>query len=342
MSPFAAARRALSASLAGRRRPPLAILLAVTGLAAAVHAEPTPAERAAAEGLFQQARKLSRDGRHAEACDKYDESNRLDPGVGTRFYLADCYEQTGKLASAWVLFMETAQAAKAAGQGDREKAASARAAQLEPRLPKLVVTVVVPDLAGLEVRQDGRPMRRGSWGVPVPVDVGKHTVEAFAPGHKPFTATVEAKEGLEAAVRVPRLEPLGGAPSAATSTTAPPPGTASARPPETAEPAAGSSRRTIAAVAMGVGAVALVGSGFFALRARSKWSDAEPDCPDDRCNQRGYDLATSARSQGNVATVLFAVGAVGLGVGAGLWLTAPTPSTKVGLGPGSVEVRRTW
>src|SRR5215204_2648434 len=78
---------------------------------------------AAAQALFDQAKELIRQRKFAEACPKLQESNRLDPGIGTQFHLADCYEQSGRVASAWAAFLDVASQARAASQLDREKAA---------------------------------------------------------------------------------------------------------------------------------------------------------------------------------------------------------------------------
>src|SRR5262245_34306285 len=80
---------------------------------------------AAAQALFDEALKLMKKGRHAEACPKLTESQRLDPGVGTQFHLADCFENVGRVASAWALFLEVESVAKASSQPDREKVAAA-------------------------------------------------------------------------------------------------------------------------------------------------------------------------------------------------------------------------
>ena len=95
---------------------------------------------AAAQALFDQGRALMKAKNYSEACPKLAESQRLDPGIGTQFHLADCYENQGKLASAWAAFHEVASMAAASNQPDREKAAKARAARLEPRLPRLTMS----------------------------------------------------------------------------------------------------------------------------------------------------------------------------------------------------------
>ena len=91
-------------------------------------------------------------GKYDDACPKLEESQRLAPAIGTKFNLADCYEHTGRLASAWAAFLSVAASAKNANQGAREKAARDRAAALEPKLSRLAV--VVPDAS-----QTCRPRR---------------------------------------------------------------------------------------------------------------------------------------------------------------------------------------
>src|SRR5262245_36723730 len=63
-------------------------------------------KRPAAQALFDQGRALVTLGRFAEACPKLAESLRLDPGIGTMLWLADCYENVGRSASAWATFRE--------------------------------------------------------------------------------------------------------------------------------------------------------------------------------------------------------------------------------------------
>ncbi|MEO8874495.1 MAG: hypothetical protein ABI461_02820, partial [Polyangiaceae bacterium] len=62
-----------------------AAAMLATGLA---HA----ADTAAAQALFSDARKLMNDGKYADACPKLEESENLDPGMGTMYNLGDCYE----------------------------------------------------------------------------------------------------------------------------------------------------------------------------------------------------------------------------------------------------------
>ena len=102
--------------------------LSVSGYEGSARADASLADKAAAQSLFDEGRKLMSAGKYADACPKLAESQKLDPGVGTQFHLADCYEKLGQTASAWAGFLEAASAAKSMGQADREKVARERAA----------------------------------------------------------------------------------------------------------------------------------------------------------------------------------------------------------------------
>src|SRR5258708_17042544 len=93
--------------------------------------------RAAAQALFDEGRSLMKANKVQEACPKFEESQRLDSSIGTQLNLADCYERTGRTASAWTLYIEVASAARQAGQDERASHAAARAAALKDKLSRL-------------------------------------------------------------------------------------------------------------------------------------------------------------------------------------------------------------
>jgi hypothetical protein len=294
------------------------------GVSSPARADSSLADKAAAQSLFDEGRKLMTEGKFAQACPKLAESQKLDPGVGTEFHLADCYEHLGQTASAWAGFLEAASSAKSMGQGDREKVARDRAAALAPRLSKL--TIVSPGAektAGLEIKRDGAVVGHALWGTAIPVDPGPHTLEATAPGKKPWQGTVQV-DGEKASV-VGTIPALDDAPPGSASTASSSAATVGA------DASSSGGRRTLGLVIGGVGVVGVGVGTVFALKAKSKYNDSLNDChPDDKnvCNTGGLTVRDQARSAGNVATVVMGVGGAALVAGAVLFLTAPSSSTE--------------
>jgi hypothetical protein len=305
----------------------------------------TTSNSAAAQALFEQARTLMAQGRPAEACPKLEESQRLDPGSGTLLNLARCYEQAGRLASAWNQYLEAASAARSAGNKERETEARKRADALRPRLPSLVIAVSAEARAipGLEVLRDGELVGAPQLGVPIPTDSGEHTLEARAPGRIPWKAVVVLKsESHTATVSVPMLAAESSAPAPAAVAAAAPPPTATQESAASGGSGLGG-RRTLALVAGGVGVVALGVGTAFGLKSMSRHDEAEKYCNGSECtDERGVTAGNEAYAAGNVATIFTIVGVVGLGAGVILWVTAPSSkasSVQVGFGLGRAQLR---
>lgn len=163
------------------------------------------ADAAAAQALFDQGKKLMAEKKYAEACPKFEESQKLDPGLGTQTNLAICYESMGRTASAWSLYLDVASQAKATNQPDREKKARDAAKALEPKLSKLTIEVASPP-PGLEVKRNGQPVGQASWGTPLPVDPGEIQITAVAPAKKLWETTIKIEKPGETTVKVPELE----------------------------------------------------------------------------------------------------------------------------------------
>jgi hypothetical protein len=328
----------VSGILARRARPfALAASLSLVSFAAQAQER----DPAAAQALFDQARELSRQGKFAEACPKLQESNRLDPGIGTQFHLADCYEQSGRIASAWAQFLDVASQARASGQLDREKAATTRAQKLEPRLPRLIVNV--PEASktpGLEIRRNGMLVGSAQWGVPLPVDPGELELTASAPGKQTVRQTLRTEEGKTASYNLPALlqgeakdSPPGPPVAAAPATPAAAPAPVASAPvaPADAPVAKSGGNAPLILTLAGVGVVGVGVGTVFALTAKSKYNESKAECdPDDlnSCSPTGLTLRNDARGKGDIATVSFIVGGVAL-AGAGIvWLVSGSTSEK--------------
>lgn len=309
---------------------------------ATASAEPA-ATSAAAQSLFNDARALMKKGGYAEACPKLEESQRLDPGLGTQFNLADCNEHIGKVASAWAGFLEVAASAKASRQAERENVARRRAQAIESRVPKLVITAADSTREpGLEIARDGVTVGPASWGTAVAIDPGTHDVVASAPGKTSWRTVVNASEGQVARVNVPALiaavAPVVVAPIEKAknhATPAPPPSapdfSASLTSPPSTSPSPTSPMRTLGFITGGVGLAGLAVGGAFGILSLSKRDAATGHCtPDDVCDATGLQARDDAMRSGNIATIATIAGASALTAGVVLVLAAPSSDRRRG------------
>jgi len=304
----------------GSRRAVSSVLVAALIAASLPARAQTADEKAQAEVLFEEGKRLMAEAKYDAACSKLAESNKLDSGVGTLLFLGECYRLAGRRASAWATFRE---AESVAGKtGDRRiTIAQGRIQELEPRLSRMTVTVPAA-VEGLVVTRDGVPLAGGLWGVAVPVDPGSHVVRATAPRHQPWEITTNvADDGAAASVTVPKLIRL---------PDAPPPPVATAPPPPREESSSGGTQRAIGLGLAGVGAVGVGVGTFFGIKAMGQVDDAAPHCGDAGCDPTGFDLRSDARSNANVATAAFVIGGALIVGGAVLYLVAPRKRAALG------------
>jgi len=303
--------------------PVLVACCAAVALPAVAHAEASAAQKAAAESLFDDALSTMRSGHFVEACPKLEESERIDPAIGTLLYLAECYEKTGRTASAWATFREAASSAAARGETERARVASARADRLQPTLSKLTIRVApeTARISGLHVTRDNTTLASALFDVAIPVDPGKYHVIASADGYQPFETDVEvAASGESKSLDVPPLNAaLTAAPAttgvAATATGSTGPSTPSQalprNPEPTAPPAHGNSLRTAGYVTGALGVVGLGVGSYFGIRAIAKNSDAESHCPrGNLCDDaKGESLTNDAKHAAVASNIAMGAGA---------------------------------
>lgn len=167
-----------------------------------------PSNAALAESLFREGKRLSTEKKFAEACPKFAESYRLDPGLGTLLNLATCHEAEGKPASAWAEFSDASSQARREGDSDRGQLAEEHMKALETKLAHISVGLA-PGAAvpGLVVKFDGHELSPAALGVQFPVDPGKHSLDASAPNKQSYSQTFEAPSTpTTLAVTIPVLQ----------------------------------------------------------------------------------------------------------------------------------------
>ena len=149
-----------------------------------------------ADETFQAGRALLKDGKYADACPKFEESQRHDPASGTLLALAYCQELSGLLASSWANYLAASDLAAKEGQPERQAAATERAKALAERYSTL--TIVVPaelsSLPGLRVLRDGIDVDRSAYNGKIPLNGGMHSIEAVAPGRERWSGAVTLQQ----------------------------------------------------------------------------------------------------------------------------------------------------
>lgn len=313
--------------------------------------------KAAAEALFDQGRQLVQSGDYAQACQKFEASQKLDEGIGTLLYLADCYEKIGRTASAWATFKEAASIAGAQGQSSRQKLANQRAQGLESGLVKVVIDVAKGNegLLGFEVRNDGVPIPTAQFGIPVPIDPGEHHIEASAPGKQSYVDVVRISKGV-GHVSVPQLTDL--APSKPASLLAPrEPGQENSNvggvvanptaPKSTFESdtTTGKAQRITAYVVGGLGVVGVGVGTYFGLAAIHDNNQSKTRCSSNdggACYGGRLSQYNDAVREARVSTVAFIAGGALLATGVVLYFTTPerkTVSWRTGASVGQSSVQ---
>ena len=293
--------------------------------------------RVDAEALFNVGIERMRQGDFERGCPALEQSLALDAGVGTMLYLAECYELSGRTATAWATFKEAAAVAGARGQQERARQGSDRAARLEPHLSRVTVTTAPENakIPGFQVRRADTVLPPAALGTPVPVDPGDYTVEASAPGHESVRLSLHVgPDADEVELAIPALSPL----PPQSQRQQQPVSASGSLPAQDQPPAAsrtGATQRLWGWGALGIGAVGVGVGTAFGLRAIARNNDAQEYCTGTVCDdRRGETLTDDAQQAATWSNVGFAVGAVGAAAGVVLLVTAPrSRSTSLRLTP---------
>ena len=73
------------------------VILSLLAITAVAHA----GDKDKADALFKHGKKLMEEKKYNDACEAFEQSMKLDPGIGTELNIARCYEEWGKLGRAW-------------------------------------------------------------------------------------------------------------------------------------------------------------------------------------------------------------------------------------------------
>ncbi len=274
-----------------------------------------------ARELFAEAESDERAGSWPIALEKMRRVGQIKMTPGIRVHIAVCEEHLGHLVAALGEYALADAQAQVEGNREVQRLMKEPLEALQARVPRVVIRVP-PDVKGLRVSLDGKPLVAGVLGMAMPIDASVHHIEAGAPGFLPFRVSFVGKERDRAEIAV-QLE---GEP---------------ARDTRTVQKSVGPNRTP--AIAVTAGALLLTGAGIGAfLVAGGKQSDAREACA------RGLacdDLKSGVRTWDAIALASW-IGAGAAAAAAVVLWTSTGPENKAAsalvIGPGSARFEGTF
>lgn len=273
-------------------------LCAVVGIAmsvagpAALLAQPASSDaQKRADALFSQGQRFLKNKEYAVACAAFEQSQKLDPAIGTQLNIALCYEQWGHAAAAYHAFLEAARIAEAAAD-ERGPKALVRAQELKPKLATLTLTISddglpadKPDPAAVIVL-DGKGLNKRKMRNML-LDPGAHQLEVRAPGREPVTKKFSLVMGQREEFELDIPAPLQGSKAA----------------PRSLSPR----RLAVGWTLTGLGVVGAGAAGYLAVVARRDYrAQFTSNCSSstNECNEVGYVATHDARRRANIASIV--------------------------------------
>ncbi|MFZ5892292.1 MAG: hypothetical protein ACOY0T_14635 [Myxococcota bacterium] len=223
---------------------------------------------------------------------------------------------------------------------DIRKECTRRVEEVNAAIPTIVFEVkdaAGNDLSAVKVSMDGEVLAERLEGSALSIDPGEHTFTFEAAGQPVTIKQLLVREAEKERRELVRLGGVSTNTGLGTQTSAPPL--------PAGEPSGGLGGQKIGAlVAAGVGVVGLGLGSAFGLSAMSKKDRAEELCPNQCADDAGVEAWRDARSAGNLSTVFFIIGGVGVAAAATLWFTAPRSSgaTQVGVSPTGLQLRSSF
>jgi hypothetical protein len=311
----------------------------------------SPADVESAQELYRQGMQLRVSGDAAHSLERFKAAYALVPTPITALELGRTYQQLGLFVEAHEVLRSIHRMPHRRDESAKSLAARDEAAKLAedvaPHIAWVTIHVSTGNGPAARLTIDGAEVPPEALLAPRALDPGHHSIVASANGRE-ARSELDLRDGERREVDAPLPPPD----TSATQAGATPPGTGTesaavplvlARSPDDAGIGMGA-QKVVALVAGGIGVVGIgVGTGF-GIATISKKNAAQSACPGQCATQAGVDQWGDAVSTGNVSTLGFIVGGVGLAAGAVLWLTAPSgeAGARVGIGPGAVDVHAAW
>ncbi len=275
-----------------------------------------------ADRLFKDGRRAAEHGDFGQACKLFEESFRLDPGVGTLVNLGDCAEHLGDLERAYGYY-HTASARMSEGD-DRLARVRERLESIDRRSAKVALQLGEDAPEGTVITLDGNTI--DAHKMPLHLLKGTHVALVTAVGYRGARYNLDVAEGEIRALRV--------SPGAALESVLPSVTQVEVHRFSWTGPAA--------VAALGLGVASLWVGSLAGLMAIDRRDIQNANCDAQGiCNQAGVDAAHDGASWATASTAMFITGAVFVALGGTLFafsILKRSTSTSVGIGPWGVSI----
>jgi hypothetical protein len=264
-------------------------------------------DKTRAIALYREARRYLAKKDYGHACELFEMSQQAVAMIDTQIRIAECYQQWGKLATAYRAYVEAERLARDKHDG-RTKPVHKRVVALAARVPHLQLVVPENMDPRTQLLFDTQPIERSALTGALDIEAGVHTVEARVAGLPTKYTYIEIAPGETKRIRI-------GIPN--------PEIAALVEYHEKAQPVPEDKRdglRLWGGLALaGGGAIAIGVAGYVSLGARDDYNSAVAACPNHLCETKAaYDATQNARDRANYMTYV-AMGGVAM-IAAGTFL----------------------
>ncbi len=301
--------------------------------------EPSAHDREEAKRAYTDARKLTKEGKHAEALERYRRAHELAPTPVTRLDYARALAEVGKLVEALGLASSTAGMPVTTTETQKSRTARKEAAELVTSLVARIPTVTIElgaETEPVEVTIDGSTLDATARASGRPLDPGEHVAAARSGSRRverAFSLAEGEKKSLTLAL--PPVERPSEPPPAQLPPPLPAPKPAAivAQPPEAKNEAGLTPAVPVLLTIGGLGLATGVVTGAIAL---SQASDLIDGCPNDVCPTPLVDELSLHQDLALASTITFVIGGVAAATGIVVWIVDASDD------PGSPAVQARW
>jgi hypothetical protein len=299
---------------------------------------PSAEELKQARELFQEAYRDEQEKRFADALDKFQRVAKVKESASVRYRIAACLAALGRLREARDMYRALAASRDSLPASDRETADSAaeKAAELDRRIPKLILKVNPNPPPDARVSIDGAPVpiSANTTSRPIELDPGDHVVAASARTGTPTEQTVKLQDGggeVTHTVMFP-VDPAGAGNNGNNG------GNNNGNPVQETPGPRSKRDTTLGVIAIGGGALLVLVGGAFLIAREGAIDNINATCPNKLCPLGKRDDVESDKDNAELFGPLgVGLGIVGLAaVGVGIYLLVRRPPARTAGGSGNL------